>query len=117
MFHCKSGARTHANTAALAAAAQGAACEAYALEGGLEAWKAAGLPVAKDRKAPLEIMRQVQITAGGLALLGFMLGVSVDPAFHALSGFIGAGLLFAGVSGWCGMAKLLAVMPWNRQAV
>ena len=116
VFHCKSGNRTTMNAPALRAAADGASCEAYLLEGGLEAWKAAGLPIAENRKAPLPLMRQVQITAGGLALVGFALGVMVNPAFHALSGFIAAGLLFAGASGWCGMAKVLAVMPWNRAA-
>lgn len=116
VFHCRSGARTSANAGPLGQAARTAGCEAYLLEGGLEAWKAAGLPTTQNRKAPLELMRQVQITAGGLALAGFALGASVDPAFHALSGFIGAGLVFAGASGWCGMAKLLALMPWNRAA-
>ena len=116
VFHCKSGNRTAVNAAGLRAAADGASCEAYLLEGGLEAWKAAGLLIAENRKAPLELMRQVQITAGGLALLGFVLGLAVNPAFHVLSGFIGAGLLFAGASGWCGMAKLLGAMPWNRGA-
>jgi rhodanese-related sulfurtransferase len=114
IYHCKSGNRTNANAATLREAAEGAACEAYLLEGGLEAWKTEGLPIAKNKKAPLEIMRQVQIAAGSLALIGFLLGIGVDPRFHALSGVIGAGLLFAGASGWCGMAKLLAIMPWNR---
>ncbi|MFZ4604263.1 MAG: rhodanese family protein [Caulobacterales bacterium] len=116
VYHCKSGNRTSANAATLRHAAEGASCEAFILEGGLEAWKSAGFSVARDNKAPLEIMRQVQITSGGLALFGFLLGVGVHPGFHALSGFIGAGLLFAGASGWCGMAKLLALMPWNRAA-
>jgi rhodanese-related sulfurtransferase len=116
VYHCKSGNRTQAHAPALKDAAQGAACEAYVLEGGIEAWKAAGFPVTQNKKAPLEIMRQVQITAGGLALLGFLLGLGIDPVFHTLSGFIGAGLVFAGASGWCGMAKVLAVMPWNRAA-
>jgi hypothetical protein len=116
VFHCRSGARTSANAGSLGEAARTAGCEAYLLEGGLEAWKAAGLPTAQNRKAPLELMRQVQIAAGGLALAGFALGAGIDPAFHLLSGFIGAGLVFAGVSGWCGMAKLLALMPWNKAA-
>ena len=60
-------------------------------------------------------MRQVQIAAGSLVLLGVLLGFLWRPEFYALSGFIGAGLLFAGITGWCGMAKLLVVMPWNRQ--
>jgi rhodanese-related sulfurtransferase len=111
IFHCRSGARTAANAARLADAAS---CEAYVLEGGLDAWKKAGLPVAVDRRQPLEIMRQVQIVAGSLVLLGIVLGVWVAPAFFGLSAFVGAGLVFAGASGWCGMARLLALMPWNR---
>ena len=113
VFHCRSGARTQANAQRLAEAAT---CDAYILEGGLEAWKKAGLPVATDRKQPIEIMRQVQITAGSLVVLGVVLALTVAPAFIALSAFVGAGLTFAGVSGWCGMAKLLALMPWNRAA-
>jgi rhodanese-related sulfurtransferase len=112
VFHCRSGARTSGNAGRLAAAA---GCEAYILEGGLDAWKKAGLPVAVDRGQPIEIMRQVQITAGGLVLAGVLLGVWVAPALLALAGFVGAGLMFAGISGWCGMAKLLGVMPWNRR--
>jgi rhodanese-related sulfurtransferase len=114
IFHCRSGARTMGNAARLAAAAP--ECEAYILEGGLDAWKKAGLPVALDRNQPIDIMRQVQIVAGSLVLLGVALGVFVTPAFYALSGFVGAGLLFAGVTGFCGMARLLAVMPWNQRA-
>jgi rhodanese-related sulfurtransferase len=114
VFHCRSGARTSANAARLGAAAS---CQAYILEGGIDAWKKAGLPVDADRGQPIEIMRQVQIVAGSLVLLGVLLGLSVAPAFLALSGFVGAGLVFAGLSGWCGMARLLAVMPWNRRPV
>jgi hypothetical protein len=61
-------------------------------------------------------MRQVQIEAGSLVLLGIVLGVWVAPAFLGLSAFVGAGLAFAGLSGWCGVARLLALMPWNRPA-
>lgn len=113
IFHCRSGARTSANAARLAGAA---GCDAYILQGGIDAWKRAGLPVATDSRQPIEIMRQVQITAGGLVLLGVILGVWVAPAFLGLSAFVGAGLMFAGISGWCGMAKLLGLMPWNRAA-
>lgn len=111
VFHCRSGMRTQANAAKLLA--QGFR-EAYFLDGGLEAWKAAGLPVHSNKRAPLEIMRQVQITAGSLVLAGVLLGWFVNPAFYALSAFVGAGLTFAGASGWCGMAMLLKAMPWNR---
>jgi len=114
VFHCRSGARTSGNAGRLATAAQN--CQAYILEGGLDAWKKAGLPVRLDRKQPIEIMRQVQIVAGTLILLGVLLGAFVAPGFYVLSGFVGAGLLFAGLSGFCGMARLLAGMPWNKRA-
>jgi len=111
IFHCRSGARTGANAARLGEAAE---CEAYLLEGGLEAWKRAGQPVSADKRQPIEIMRQVQIVAGSLVVLGVVLGLWIAPPFFAISAFVGAGLVFAGSTGWCGMAKLLALMPWNR---
>ncbi|MBB6065496.1 rhodanese-like domain-containing protein [Pseudoxanthomonas broegbernensis] len=112
LFHCRSGMRTRANAAALQAAAAG--CEAYIVEGGLDAWKRAGLPVARDRRAPPELNRQVQVAVGGLLLLGTALAATASPWFLLLPGFLGAGLLFAGLSGFCGMARLLARMPWNK---
>ncbi len=111
IYHCRSGMRTKANAAALAGAAQ---CPAYLLEGGIEAWNAAGLPVERDAHAPIEIMRQVQIAAGLLILAGVLLSLAVAPAFIALTAFVGAGLMLAGITGWCGMARLLGLMPWNR---
>jgi rhodanese-related sulfurtransferase len=59
-------------------------------------------------------MRQAQIVAGGLVLAGVLLSVLVAPGWIWLSGFVGAGLMFAGISGFCGMARLLAAMPWNQ---
>jgi rhodanese-related sulfurtransferase len=111
VFTCRTGMRTGANCQRLAAVVDG---QAYVLEGGVDAWAAAGLPVHEDRKAPLEIMRQVQIAAGSLVLAGVALGVVVHPAFFALSALVGAGLAFAGATGFCGMARLLALAPWNR---
>jgi rhodanese-related sulfurtransferase len=84
------------------------------LQGGLGAWQEAGLPVQRHARAPLPLMRQVQIVAGGLVLVGVLLSQTVAPGWIWLSGFVGAGLSFAGISGFCGMARLLAVMPWNR---
>jgi len=114
VFHCRSGARTRGNAARLSAVTK--TCETYILEGGLDAWKKAGLPVTLDRSQPIDIIRQVQIAAGSLVLLGVVLGTLAAPGFYALSGFVGAGLLFAGSTGFCGMAHLLALMPWNRRA-
>ena len=115
IFHCRSGARTKGNAARLVAAAP--KCQVYILEGGIDAWKKAGLPGALDRGQPIDLMRQMQITAGSLALLGVVLGAWVSPDFYALPGIIGAGMIFAGVSGVCPMVRLLKLMPWNRRAL
>ncbi len=111
VFTCRTGMRTGANCDRLAAAVDG---EAYVLEGGLDAWSRQGLPVRENTKAPLEMMRQVQIGAGGLVLLGALLGILVHPGFLGIPIFVGAGLLTAGITGFCGMARLLALAPWNR---
>lgn len=113
IFTCRTGNRTSVNCARLKASVAG---EAWVLAGGVDGWAAAGLPVVEDRKAPLELMRQVQITAGLLVLTGILLGFTVSPILFGLAAFVGAGLTFAGATGWCGMAKLLARMPWNRRA-
>ncbi len=113
IFACRSGLRTGANGERLAAAC---GRPAFVLEGGLDAWDGGGLPVEIDDKAPLEIMRQVQIAAGSLVLAGVVLGLMVSPWFLGLAGFVGAGLTFAGATGFCGMARLLALAPWNRPA-
>lgn len=113
IFHCRSGARTLANAGRLAARA-GETCEAFVIAGGLDAWRKAGLPVAIDRRQPLELQRQVQIGAGTLALGGTLLGALVSPWFFIVPGFVGGGLLVAGLTGFCGMARLLVHAPWNR---
>ena len=84
------------------------------LEGGIPAWQQAGLPLLRQANTPLPLMRQVQIAAGSLVLVGLILSNVVAPAWILLTWFVGAGLVFAGVSGFCGMARLLALMPWNR---
>ena len=114
IFHCRSGARTLMNAQLLDGCA---ACDTYLLEGGLDAWKRAGLPIVTDARQPLELQRQVQIAAGAAVFAGTALGATLSPWFYALSGFIGAGLVFAGVSGFCGLARLLMKAPWNRRAL
>ncbi|KAF1370384.1 MAG: rhodanese family protein [Yokenella regensburgei] len=113
IFHCQSGKRSSGNAVKLLGAA--APGKVYLLEGGIDAWKQAGLPVIKDASQPLPLMRQVQIAAGVLILCGVLLGYTLSSAFFLLSAFVGAGLTLAGVTGFCGMARLLAVMPWNRR--
>jgi rhodanese-related sulfurtransferase len=111
IFTCQSGRRTQENAATLLGKGFR---ESYALCGGLSAWRAAGLPVHVNHKQPIPIMRQVQISAGFLVVLGILLAVTVSPWFAALSAFIGAGLMFAGISGTCAMAAILRRMPWNK---
>jgi rhodanese-related sulfurtransferase len=112
IFHCSAGMRTAQNASVLMKAASPAT--ALLMAGGINAWKSANLPTIEDKKQPLPIVRQVQIVAGTLILIGVGLGYTIDSRLFLLSGFVGAGLLFAGVSGLCGMASLLLKMPWNR---
>ncbi|MFM6931060.1 MAG: rhodanese family protein [Novosphingobium sp.] len=112
IFTCRTGMRTAGACDRLAARVQG---EAFVLDGGLDAWAKAGLPVAEDSKVPMDINRQVQITAGLLILTGVALGFLVSPVWFGLSGFVGAGLTFAGLSGTCAMARVLMAMPWNQR--
>ncbi|MFM1811411.1 MAG: hypothetical protein RLZZ336_349 [Cyanobacteriota bacterium] len=115
---CQSGARSERGVATLRRRGlPGAGGGLADLEGGLIAWQAAQLPVERRKGAPLPLMRQVQIVAGGLVLLGVVLSQISAPGWIWLSGFVGAGLMFAGISGFCGMARLLAAMPWNRVTV
>ena len=111
IFMCRSGMRTQSNCDRLAARVDG---PAFVLQGGLQGWKDAGLPTSVDKKAPLELMRQVQIIAGSLVVIGALMGWLVHPAWSALSAFVGAGLFMAGVTGFCGMARVLMLAPWNR---
>lgn len=112
VLHCQTGNRS-------AEAAQklfsGGYSEVTHLEGGINAWKASGYPTKIDRNAPISIMRQVQIVAGSLVLSGVLLGNFVHPRFYILSGFVGGGLMFAGITNTCAMAKLLAKLPYNQQ--
>ncbi len=85
------------------------------LDGGVAAWESAGLPVNRGQKV-ISLERQVRIAAGLLVLTGAILGTSVHFGFYALCAIVGAGLTFAGVTDWCGMAMVLAKMPWNQRS-
>jgi rhodanese-related sulfurtransferase len=114
VFHCRTGRRSHD---AANRHRQGEE-PVFHLAGGIEGWKSAGRSVIRPAGGPrLPVMRQVQIVAGSLVALGVGLGVLVSTWFLIIAGFVGCGLIFAGVSGWCGMAVLLAAMPWNRGAI
>ena len=114
VFQCQSGTRS-------AQAAQKmfdlGVNEVFHLQGGLPTWKAAGYPTEVNKNAPISMFRQVQIVAGSLVFLGTVLGALVSPWFLILSGFVGCGLVFAGVSNTCAMAMLLAKLPYNQRAV
>jgi rhodanese-related sulfurtransferase len=83
------------------------------VEGGTSAWDAAGLPVVRGQKT-ISLERQVRIAAGFLVLVGAVLALTVHPYFVGLAAFVGAGLMFAGITDTCGMGMLLARMPWNQ---
>jgi rhodanese-related sulfurtransferase len=107
---CRSGSRSKQACEKLAAAG----LNVVSVEGGTQAWEAAGLPVVRGRKT-ISLERQVRIAAGALVLIGSVLALVVHPWWALLSAFVGAGLIFAGVTDRCGMAMLLARMPWNQR--
>lgn len=83
--------------------------------GGFEAWKKADFPFERDEKAPWALERQVRFVAGLLVLTGVLLSILVHPYFIGLSGFVGAGLVFAAVTNTCTMGMILLKMPWNQR--
>jgi rhodanese-related sulfurtransferase len=86
------------------------------LDGGILAWAAAGKPMERSERRGLPLMRQVQLIIGLCVLTGSILALTVNPLFAAIPAFFGAGLTLAGSTGWCGLALLLAKMPWNNRA-
>lgn len=112
VLHCQTGRRS---TQAAQKLFTNGFDEVTHLEGGLNAWKQAGYPIATSNGAPVSIMRQVQIVAGILVVIGTLLGAFISPWFLILSGFIGLGLVFAGVTNTCTLGILLMKMPWNKK--
>lgn len=108
---CRSGQRAAKAAEKIAAAGNS---NAVVVEGGTLAWIDAGLPVVRGSRKIISLERQVRIAAGTLVLTGFLLGWFVNPYFFILSGFVGAGLIFAGVTDFCGMGLLIAKAPWNK---
>jgi rhodanese-related sulfurtransferase len=88
--------------------------ELIIIEGGMNAVEAAQIPLHKNGKTIISLERQVRIAAGFLVVLGVALGSLVAQEFYALSGVVGAGLMFAGITDTCMMGMLLARMPWNK---
>jgi len=109
---CKSGVR--ASKAAQEFTASGLD-NSVVVEGGTLAWIEAGLPVDRSPIKVISLERQVRIAAGSIVLAGVALAIFVHPYFIGLSAFVGVGLIFAGVTDWCGMGLLLAKLPWNTR--
>jgi len=107
---CRSGSRSRQACEKLVAAGL---TNVITIDGGTLACIEAGLPVVRGAKM-MSLERQVRIVAGSLVLIGAVLGYFVHPWFIGLSAFIGAGLVFAGITDTCGMGMLLARMPWNQ---
>jgi rhodanese-related sulfurtransferase len=84
------------------------------LEGGTVAWAQAGFPLVSSAKTRWSLERQVRLIAGLLVAAGALLALVVDARWVYLSGFVGLGLTFAGLTDFCAMAVLLQKMPWNR---
>jgi rhodanese-related sulfurtransferase len=107
---CRSGNRARQAAEKLAQAGLENIC---VLEGGILAWEKANRPVKRGRKT-ISLERQVRIAAGAFILTGAVLSLTVNPLWALLPAFVGAGLMFAGITDWCGLALILARMPWNN---
>jgi len=112
IVHCQKGGR--ASNACQKLMAENSGADIYNLEGGILGWAAAGLPTESGGKKILPLDRQVQVAIGSCVLIFGLLGYFANPAFSLAAAFFGAGLLNAGVTGWCGLGLLIAKMPWNR---
>lgn len=111
---CRSGNRARLASAQIAQMGYSDKISARIFEGGILEWKRQGHPIVVGRVSRLPILRQVQLTVGLLILTSTALALTVSPWFLAATAFFGAGLTFAGATGFCGMAILLSKMPWNR---
>ena len=89
---------------------------AVVVDGGVSAWIEAGYKVIEGKTRVISLERQVRIAAGSLVLLGVLFSIFVHPAFIWLSAVVGAGLINAGITDWCGMGLLLARLPWNQNS-
>jgi rhodanese-related sulfurtransferase len=108
---CQAGARA---TKAIEQFERAGCVDCVLVEGGTQGWIDAGLPVHRGVRTVLPLMRQVQIVVGSLSIIGAVLALVVNAWFAVVPLFLGCGLLFAGITGTCGMALVLAKLPWNR---
>jgi len=99
---CRSGGRAAKAIEALTAAG---GTNLVNVEGGTLAWDKAGLPVKRGKKT-MSLERQVRIAAGSMVFIGAVLGFWVHPYWMGLSAFVGAGLVFAGITDTCAMGMM-----------
>ncbi|MBK9292838.1 MAG: rhodanese-like domain-containing protein [Oligoflexia bacterium] len=111
---CRSGNRAKLATEQIRHLGYADKVNAKVFDGGLLEWKKQGHKTIAKKANHLPILRQVQLVAGSMVLITAILGAFVNPWFLVVTGFFGAGLSFAGLSGFCGLANLLAMMPWNK---
>ncbi|MFA6433206.1 MAG: rhodanese-like domain-containing protein [Elusimicrobiales bacterium] len=114
LLMCRSGNRAKLALGQIAQLGFGGQLSVEVYPGGILEWARQGKPLVTGRGASLPIMRQVQLAAGSAVLASVLLGFGVDARIGWVAAFIGAGLMFAGLTGFCGLAKLLALMPWNK---
>ncbi|MCP4011987.1 MAG: DUF2892 domain-containing protein [Phycisphaeraceae bacterium] len=112
VFHCRTGRRSDE---AMGRLGRELPVPVAGMRGGITAWKAEGLSVDRDPGRSLPMMRQVQIAAGAMIVAFTILAALIDPWFLLGTAFVGGGLCFAGITGTCGLAVVLGVMPWNRR--
>lgn len=116
VLHCKSGKRS-ADACRMASSLSASGIDVMMVTGGIEAWKQANLQtVLNTSVSGISVMRQVQLVIGLCVLTGSALAYFVNPLFIIIPAFFGAGLTFAGATGTCALASLIARMPWNRAA-
>ena len=111
---CQSGKRAEMATQKLATDDE---LKTVILHGGLNAIKSEGETTITSKRKVIPLERQVRITAGALVLTGIVLGFAVNPSLFYLSAFVGAGLVFSGITDTCPMAMLIARMPWNQSRI
>jgi rhodanese-related sulfurtransferase len=115
VIHCRSGKRGMSACEKLIS--ENPNLEIYNLEGGIIAWSEAGYPVIKSGKFFLPLDQQVQLTIGLILIISSGLGTIFSPAWFLLTVIIGAGLTIAGLTGFCGLALIMAKMPWNQNII
>ncbi|MEY4821749.1 MAG: hypothetical protein RLY72_1401 [Planctomycetota bacterium] len=114
VVHCKSGRRS-ADAAMRCAELTSRGISVANLRGGIDAWKAQGLPTVVDTMRPrMSVMQQTQLVIGIGVLVGTALGTAVHPWLLAIPAMMGAGLIVAGATGTCGLAVVIGKMPWNK---